>query len=72
MLASEKGRYLAARMPRERILTESDGPFAQFNGRSIMPWDVAEAIGQLGQIWNLSDESATQLVRNNSRNLCRG
>lgn len=72
MLASQKGRSLAARMPRERILTETDGPFAQFNGRSIMPWDVAEAIGHLGQIWNLSDESATQLVRNNSRNLCRG
>ena len=28
MLRTEKGRALAARMPRERMLTESDGPFA--------------------------------------------
>jgi len=28
MLASEKGRRLAAGMPSERMLTESDGPFA--------------------------------------------
>lgn len=32
MLASKNGRTLAARMPRERVLTESDGPFAHING----------------------------------------
>src|ERR1700693_5301866 len=33
MLRSRKGRDLAVQMPRERILTESDGPFANVEGR---------------------------------------
>jgi TatD DNase family protein len=70
MLASKKGRGLAARLPSARVLTETDGPFAQINGRSVMPWDVQDAICQLAQIWQISEESATQLVEDNFRNLC--
>jgi TatD DNase family protein len=70
MLATEKGRSLAARMPRGSVLTETDGPFAQVNGRSIMPWDVESAISGLAQIWNLSEGSATQVMQDNFRNLC--
>jgi TatD DNase family protein len=51
MLAGEKGRALAARMPRERILTETDGPFAQLDGRSALPWDVEQAIVSLAELW---------------------
>lgn len=53
MLASEKGRSLVARMPRDRVLTESDGPFAQLNGAAIMPWQVETAIQTLSHIWSL-------------------
>lgn len=51
MLRGEKGRELAAKMPRERVLTESDGPFAQIAGRSAWPWEAGEAVGDLGNIW---------------------
>lgn len=51
MLRGEKGRELAAKMPRERVLTESDGPFAQIAGRSMWPWEAGEVIGDLGKIW---------------------
>src|SRR5580704_7369142 len=70
MLATEKGRRLAARMPRHRVLTESDGPFAHVNGRSIMPWDVEDATIRLAQIWNLSEGSASEVLQDNFRNLC--
>jgi TatD DNase family protein len=70
MLATEKGRNLAARMPPDRVLTETDGPFAQVNGRSIMPWDVEDAINRLAQIWNLSEGSAGTVLQDNFRNLC--
>jgi TatD DNase family protein len=69
MLATEKGRSLAARMPRGRVLTETDGPFAQVNGRSIMPWDVESAISRLAQIWNLSEGCATRVMQDNFHNL---
>jgi Tat protein secretion system quality control protein TatD with DNase activity len=35
MFNGERGRGLAAMMPRDRILTESDGPFAQIEGRPL-------------------------------------
>jgi TatD DNase family protein len=70
MLASAKGRDLIVRMPRERVLTESDGPFAQVRGRGIMPWDIEDAISGLAQIWSLSKEAAAQVIRGNFRNLC--
>ena len=34
MLHGEKGRQLVLKMPRDRVLTESDGPFAQI-GRAV-------------------------------------
>jgi TatD DNase family protein len=53
MLLGKKGRALAAHMPRERVLTESDGPFAQLNGAPMMPWDVEASLQQLGEIWSM-------------------
>ena len=52
MLASEKGRALTAKMPRDRLLTETDGPFAQVGGRAALPWDTAQLVPILGDIWN--------------------
>jgi TatD DNase family protein len=70
MLAGKRGGSLVAHMPRERVLTETDGPFAQLDGRSIMPWEVKDAIRQLAEIWRVSEDSADETVRNNFRNLC--
>jgi TatD DNase family protein len=70
MLAGERGRSLILHMPRERVVTESDGPFAQIDGQSIMPWSVAGATLDLGRIWDLSDTSAQQVISANFRNLC--
>lgn len=52
MLATEKGRALTAKMPRDRLLTETDGPFAQMRGTAAVPWDTAQVIPILGHIWN--------------------
>jgi TatD DNase family protein len=66
MLAGEKGRALAARMPRERILTETDGPFAQLDGRAALPWDSEKAIMSLAELWG---EPVPQVRAQISRNL---
>ncbi len=72
MLASERGRALAAKMPRDRILTESDGPFARLEGRSIIPWDVDIAIGALARIWSEPHSSAAKLIHTNFSTLVCG
>jgi TatD DNase family protein len=65
MFQSEKGRALAKRMPKERILTESDGPFTQIAGEGMKPWDVTEAISQLAVIWSSSAVDVQTQVQDN-------
>ena len=65
MLAGKKGRALAALLPRDRVLTESDGPFARISGNAVMPWDVANAERELALLWNLEREETASLLREN-------
>jgi TatD DNase family protein len=67
MLISERGRILAARMPRDRVLTESDGPFAQVAGASAMPWQAGDAATELARIWGVSEISAREAIKSNFR-----
>lgn len=67
MLASERGRALAARMPDDRVLTESDGPFARFDGAPVMPWQVETAVQTLCDIWSLPIKDVEQRIANNLR-----
>lgn len=69
MLAGEKGRDLVSRMPRDRVLTETDGPFATLNGRSAFPWDVGEAIIALGDLWGVDMNDVGDLLQANLRRL---
>lgn len=68
MLRGDKGRELTRRMPRDRLLTESDGPFAQIDGRAAWPWDAGNAIRDLEKLWGQSAaEVESQLLGNLSR-----
>lgn len=69
MLRSERGRALLARMPRDRVLTESDGPFAQIGGIGAMPWDVATAVLQISGLWNETPHDVQQTVAANLERL---
>lgn len=65
MLRSQRLMDKAALIPRSKVLLESDGPFAKYNGRSLSPLDTSAAIPILSQIWNTSeDEVILQLKRN--------
>lgn len=39
MLATAGGQRLVAMMPGDRVVPESDGPFAKVAGRPVMPWE---------------------------------
>lgn len=69
MLIAKKSRDFVNHIPRERILTETDGPFAQVDGRSAMPWDAQRSVVQLADLWGLSVEGVEQTLSNNLRNL---
>lgn len=69
MLSSAKGRALTSRMPRDRILTESDGPFAQIQRQAVHPWDVNKAVEILAQLWAEPFDVASGRLMENFRRL---
>jgi TatD DNase family protein len=69
MLSGERGRKLVSKMPRNKVLTESDGPFAKVGNRSLCPWDVDIALRELSTIWSLPYEETQNIVKNNFQKL---
>ncbi len=76
MFDSANGRALVEAMPRDRVVPESDGPFAKVEGKPVMPWSALRAAEDLALLWGISpDEAARTLVRNGESLLhlmCRG
>ena len=69
MLAAERGRALAAKMPPERMLTETDGPFAQIEGRAATPPDLETAAIYLAELWGVAPATAQSTLMANFRSL---
>ncbi|EID14490.1 TatD-related deoxyribonuclease [Mycolicibacterium phlei RIVM601174] len=69
MLKGSKGRALVLGMPKNRILLETDGPFAQVNRSALHPWDVAAACQALADLWGVNFDDAESVVLSNERSL---
>ena len=69
MLRGVRGRGLIKAVPRDRILTESDGPFAQMNGLPVLPWQVEIAVSQLADLWEVSHSDVVAVLHQNLRRL---
>lgn len=68
MLAGDKGRSLLARMPLDRVLPETDGPFATCNGKLLMPWSAWAMCSTVADIWQMPvDEVQGQMQSNLQR-----
>lgn len=67
MLRSDKGRALVASVPRDRILTETDGPFATDGNRPLIPSDVWSAVDELGEIWGVAENEVRSVLAENLR-----
>ena len=69
MLRSERGSRLAAAIPRERLLTETDGPFTKSSTGPLMPWNVKDAERELAKLWGCSEEMVNSTLTENFRRL---
>jgi len=69
MLKSERGKDLFATLPRDRVLTETDGPFTQHSNRPSRPSDVSAVIELLARHWGTDSHSASSAVLGNLRAL---
>ena len=69
MVRSERGQRLIRDIPRERVLTESDGPFCQDRGKAASPRSVQNTVASLARIWGVEGVTAEALILNNFRGL---
>ena len=69
MLKSKRSIEMVQCIPKDRILTESDGPFAKVSGKPLMPWDVESAVIGLSRIWDMSPSNAQEILYSNFRAL---
>jgi len=69
MTTSERGRGVIATLPTNRLLTETDGPFTQCDGRSARPADVESTIRNLANLYCSTPEIMAAAVEENLRTL---
>jgi len=63
MLQGSKGQALFAEMPPSRVLTETDGPFAEIEGVALRPAETEGALRVMAEGWNVSHaEAAAQVL----------
>lgn len=67
MLRSSKGMGILKKIPRERLLIETDGPFVKYKGRIIAPDELRNVYKELSTFYNVTDIS--QIVYENFKTL---
>jgi len=62
MVRSRTGRRIIEALPRERVVTETDGPYTRIGGRAAEPRDVPRLVAELSRVWGLTpDEARTSI-----------
>ena len=69
MTRSSRGRQLIARLPPEKVLCETDGPYCRFGRRPAAPADVPVLAQAIAEIWGSNLRETTQRLAHNSRQL---
>lgn len=69
MVRSKRGRELVALMPTDRVLTETDGPFAKSQGVSLRPAQCDDTITYLSELWSMESKSVRAKIVGNFRRL---
>lgn len=67
MIRTAKGRALIARLPPQRVLCETDGPYCRNGTRPALPSDVQVVARALGEAWGGGEGDAAHLLAANAR-----
>jgi TatD DNase family protein len=71
MLRSPRHRQVVGGLPLDRLLTETDGPFVERDGRPLRPRDVAYTVAELAAVRELSSEAMEAAILQNLNRLVR-
>lgn len=67
MFQSKSGCTAIGAIPKERLLTETDGPFTRDRDKAATPETVIKICSLLGEKWSTTPEDVAQLIRENFR-----
>lgn len=65
MVRSARGQRIVERLPPERVLTETDGPYISVRGHPLRPGQVGDVLTFLANSWGIKSQEAEQRVWNN-------
>ena len=65
MLRTKKGRWLMEVIPRNRVLTETDGPYAYVGRRPATPSAIPGIVESIASIWGVSHYFARSMIWKN-------
>jgi TatD DNase family protein len=69
MVASAKGRTLLTRLPRDRVLLETDGPYTRRAGQPCKPADLPGLVDDLARLWQTTSAQVRDTIVSNQRRL---
>lgn len=65
MIQSSNGRKIIEKIPRNGLLTETDGPFVKVEGKIITSQDISLVLKYLSSLWNCSYEDVELQIKMN-------
>lgn len=69
MIKSTSGQKIISKIPRENVLTETDGPFISKGREPLLPGEVEEVIVYLSTIWDTPIDEVQNIISRNFRRL---
>jgi len=65
MVRAAMGRRILEELPTDRVLPETDGPFAKNGSTPYMPWEAISIAGTVTAIWNETEEAVRKQFKRN-------
>ena len=65
MVRTKSGMLVLESAPQERVLTETDAPFARIDSRTTLPWDVDMVLNQLATLWKMDRGEVEKTIDHN-------
>ena len=65
MISSHSGQSIIRRIPQDRVLLETDGPFVKFKNRQVTPLDTPVICEYLSLAWNKTITTVEEKIQEN-------
>jgi TatD DNase family protein len=69
MLNTQKGQDIIRRIPHERVLIETDGPFIKIGSTPANPLCLSDTVQSLANLWNTEVDATFQQLSDNFNTL---